>query len=35
MSTKEVQEAIYKNMEAWKKIENASWLYGTDHRKDN
>ncbi len=24
MSTKEVQEAIYKNMEAWKKIENAS-----------
>ncbi|MBP7605072.1 MAG: hypothetical protein KBA15_14170 [Spirochaetes bacterium] len=24
MSTKEVQDAIYKNMEAWKKIENAS-----------
>jgi len=24
MSTKEVQEAIFKNMEAWKKIENAS-----------
>lgn len=24
MSTKEVQEAIYENMEAWKKIENAS-----------